>query len=205
MWIKVNPTTSLVEAVSCSQIAGMTDEVDSVPDDLINQNQLGIQQYYYIYNEFVKKTDEVIAEEELQCEDNAREETRFFYAFEKPDSYGLYACYSVGMGTKVGTFPIPCDFDHFHCLSLVCIPTITGSGKNIQLTSSYAGVGEAKDTHEEEELALTYDVEADVITHIDISPVFNYVSAGDMCGLVVGNYTGSPLKLLGIRMVYHKT
>jgi len=206
MWIKVNPTTSLVEAVACCYLDGMTDEVTSVPDDLLNDTYSGIQQYYYIYNEFIKKTDAVIGDECFCLCDDETEDERFFHSFGTTQDASGYTGYSLGnTGSKNGSFMIPCNFDHLHGLYLMCRPQITGAGKSITMSSSYATCGEQDDTHTETENGLTFDLVSGEIAHIDVSPVFNDIAHGDVCGITIGNFTGVPLPLLGIKMIYHKT
>jgi hypothetical protein len=204
MWIKVNPTTSLVEAVSCCFITGMTDEVNSIPDDFVNTNCASIQQYYYIYNEFVKKATDVIDAEEFASDDNHCEVTKFYNAFLYNDAYGCYKAFlSNNTDVVQGTFPIPSDFIHVHSLSMLVIPFTTAGSQNIRMTSEYGAVGENTDQHTETDNSLTYDLVAEKITAIDISPVFSSLQADDICGFQFQNYTECALYVLGIRLKYH--
>lgn len=109
-------------------------------------------------------------------------------------------------GTESFTFFVPYDFTTLTSLVLVGIPSAgaAGTGKDIDLTSDYAGNGQLSTTHSESDAASTYDTgSADTIFELDVSGVFSSIAAGDYCGLKINhNAVGGAIDYLGIKMRY---
>jgi hypothetical protein len=103
---------------------------------------------------------------------------------------------------------VPVDFRSIVSLDLVFIPSAaaTGAGKNIDLISEYAAVGEPSNQHSESDTTSLYDIgPAGAHGAIDLRGVFTHLSPGDIGGVVVGhNLIGGAIDYLGIRMVYNR-
>jgi len=113
----------------------------------------------------------------------------------------------IGTGSRRFTFGVPCDFASL--VSLVIIGKVSaaaaGSAKGIDLYSSYASVGEASNTHEESDIATTYDLssKSGKFIDIDLSGVFTSLSAEDICGIQVDhNSIGGAIDYMLIRLEY---
>lgn len=123
-------------------------------------------------------------------------------------SRGSFAVLTIGLsGSGNLSFIIPPDFVALQKLVLVAIVTTpaAGSGKNIDLTSDYAAVGETYTNHSESDTTTTYDFsgKGNKLTEIDISGIFGSIAAGDYCGiLIVHNAIGGSLHYLGISLEY---
>jgi len=122
---------------------------------------------------------------------------------------GDYNTQGVGpTGATNATFFVPGNFASLVSLSAIIIPSAgaAGAGKDIDLFSDYASVGEASNTHDESDTTSTFDLTglSGVMSLMDISSVFTSLSAGDICGLLIDhNAVGGPIRYLGIRMVYN--
>ncbi len=111
-----------------------------------------------------------------------------------------------GTGSWNFTFVIPPDFSSLVALNVIMSPTAgaAGSGKDVDLTSSYGGIGEINNTHSETDTTSTYDFgSASVFKAIDVSSVFSSLSAGDICGLNWDNNgVGGAIDVYAIQLTY---
>lgn len=103
-------------------------------------------------------------------------------------------------------FKAPHDFVSITSLVLVGIPSAgaAGSGKDIDLASSYGANGENFEAHQETDTTTTYNLgSVDVFFELDISAVFSSLVAGDYAGvLVTHNAVGGDVHYLGLRLRY---
>jgi len=105
------------------------------------------------------------------------------------------------------TFRIPNDFFSLIKLVITGNPTAgaAGAGKNIDLFSDYATIGEPFNQNSESDTTTTYDFtgNTDQFIEIDLSVVFSSISAGDRCGLLLDhNAIGGIIRYLEIEIVY---
>jgi len=100
-----------------------------------------------------------------------------------------------GTSNENFTFIIPSDFNNLVSLKLLGIVSAgaSGSGKSISLTSYYAGEGEDYTEHTETDTD-TYELASagNMIGTLDLSVVFNDLSAGDICNVNV-DHNAKPL------------
>jgi hypothetical protein len=130
--------------------------------------------------------------------------------FEAPfDSFKLYFKTKVIVtdGQERFTFKIPSDFVSLYKLCLIGIVSsgAAGTGKDIDLYSSYGAAGEDYNAHTESDTATTYNFlgKTDKLVEINISSVFSSVSKDDYCGLrIVHNTIGGDIDYLGILLEY---
>ena len=114
-------------------------------------------------------------------------------------------------GVKRFTFAVPADFGTLVSLDLIGIPSAgaDGAGRDIDLSSDYALVGEASNTNSESDTTTTYDLTGTTgqITAVaDLSVVFSSLAAGHVCGVAVThNAIGGTIAYLGIRLRYTQT
>lgn len=103
-------------------------------------------------------------------------------------------------------FTIPLDFDALVSVEIVGWPMAgaAGPGKDIDLFSNYAAIGEDKAAHAESDLATVYDTGViDQFFALDLSPVFSALTAGDFCGVRIDHQAiGGTIDYLGIRLRY---
>lgn len=104
-------------------------------------------------------------------------------------------------------FQMPSDFLSITRLVLIASPSAgaAGSGKDIDLFSDYATIGELFNAHSESDTTTTYDFtgDTDKLIEMDISGVFSSVTALDMCGVFVDhNAIGGTLRYFGIQLDY---
>lgn len=111
-----------------------------------------------------------------------------------------------GTGTFRFNFPVPLDFAALTSVELVGWPSAGagGTGKDIDLASSYGAIGQDRATHTETDTTTTYNTGTqDVIFALDLSPVFSAIAAGDFCGVQVDhNSVGGSIMYIGIRLRY---
>ncbi len=107
-------------------------------------------------------------------------------------------------------FQIPSDFGTLVSVELCGMVSAgaAGSGKDIDLASDYAAVGEIYNQHSESDTGTTYDFTG--LTYmwarIDLSPVFSALGAGDQCGVLVDhNGIGGTINYFGIILEYNKS
>lgn len=83
-----------------------------------------------------------------------------------------------------------------------------GAGRDIDLFSEYALLGENMATNAESDTTTVYDLTgtADEITAVlDLSVVFSSLAAGHFCGVQVDhNGIGGGIDYIGIRFIYTK-
>jgi hypothetical protein len=126
-------------------------------------------------------------------------------------NFGNYRVRNIlGSGTYRFTFPVPENFDSLISLDLIAVPAsgVAGSGKDIDLFSEYAILGELTDANTEADTTTVYDFtgKADQFIKIDISPVFSALEPGATCGLLVDhNGIGGTISYFMIKMAYNKT
>lgn len=132
-----------------------------------------------------------------------------FFSPQRNGSTGEYRRRRIGgAGAFEFTFRVPHDFTSIISLVAIGIPTAgaAGAGKDIDLISNYASVGENLAFHSESDLGTVYDFSgtADEITNVlDLSIVFNSLSANDLCGVNIDhNGIGGAIDYLGIRLRY---
>lgn len=111
-------------------------------------------------------------------------------------------------GNENFSFAIPEDFAQLISLELIGIPSAGAAqtGRDIDLISEYAAVGEASNLGSETDTTTVYDLSGTggLITDVvDLSVVFAGVGAGDLCGVNIDhNALGGAIQYLGIRLVY---
>lgn len=97
---------------------------------------------------------------------------------------------------------IPLSFVSLVSLDLIFIPTAAaaGAGKDIDLFSDYAAVGELSTTHSEADTTSVYNLgTTSTLGSIDVSDIFSSLSANDHCGLQVKhNSIGGTNNYLGV-------
>lgn len=128
-----------------------------------------------------------------------------FFRPERVGSYLNYKVKSLGQGGNDNfTFTIPTNFTNLVSLEMVYIPSSTiSAGKTVNLTSSYAKIGELAGTNSESLPAVPISGTADTIELKDISGVYSNLQAGHICGLNWNNNNiGSTIYILGIRLRY---
>jgi len=130
-----------------------------------------------------------------------------WFAPEYDGNQGNYRVKSIiAAGSERFTFMIPSDFTSLTSLVLVGFPSAgaAGASKDIDLYSDYAGVGQDAQTHQESDTTSLYTIPAaNIIWEFNISGVFNSLSAGDYCGILVDQKgIGGSVYYLGIRLKY---
>jgi hypothetical protein len=110
-------------------------------------------------------------------------------------------------GTFAFDFKVPFDF-----VSLIEITAqgfisagALGAGKNIDLVSNYAGVGQVYNTNSQSDAASTYNLGAiaNALQEYSLATVFSSLHAGDMCGVqITHNALGGAVDYVGIRLKY---
>lgn len=111
-----------------------------------------------------------------------------------------------GTGSQYFTFVIPSDFNSFVINPRFIVTARSGvTGVDIDLSSTYAGNGEVKNTHTESDTTSTYDFSvADTFYTIDLSGILSSVSAGDRIGIYFDNKgIGTTLDVYGIEYTYN--
>jgi hypothetical protein len=131
-----------------------------------------------------------------------------FYIADTVANDGSYRVRNIGSaGAFRFDFKVPHDFSSLVSLVLVGWPEsgAAGPGKDIDLTSEYGAVGEARNQHSESDTTSTYDLgSTDVIFELDISGVFSVLAANDYAGVLVDhNGVGGVVHYLGIRLRYN--
>ena len=111
-----------------------------------------------------------------------------------------------GTGNGNITFIIPGDFASLVSLEMIFTPTAgaAGTGKDIDLISSYGQVGELITAHQETDTTTTFDT-GTVNTHemYSVSNVFSSIAANDICGLNIDHNTiGGTIHYFYLKIVY---
>jgi len=104
-------------------------------------------------------------------------------------------------------FFVPFDATSIQEVTLlgICSAGAAGPGRDIDLSSDYAAVGEDKATHQETDTTTVYDFTGltDEIIEIDLTPVLSVLAAGDHVGVNVDhNGLGGAIEYLGVRLRY---
>ena len=111
-----------------------------------------------------------------------------------------------GTGAHRFDFCVPDDFVSLVSIELIVAYAVgaVGSGKDIDLYSDYGAVGQSTVQHSESDTTSTYTLSGpDTWQAFDISGVFNSLSAGDHCGLLLDHKSiGGSAFYLGVKMVY---
>lgn len=131
-----------------------------------------------------------------------------FYLAEGNSNTGDFRTRSIGAsGSWNFTFYIPHDFNSI--IDLVAVAAATGggavgTGKDIDLSSDYGGIGEQGTVNSETDTASTYTIPAvGELFELDLTPVFSNLDPGDICGVNIDhNGIGGSVDYLGIRLRY---
>ena len=115
------------------------------------------------------------------------------------DQYGEYGGENIA-DTRTN-FDIPFDFNTLLSLELIIIPFATDGSWDINLNSHYGQISEISNIHAEAD-TRAYSLVTDVKFGVDISVVFNNLTAGDNCGLNITDGLGHGFFCLGIRLKY---
>jgi len=116
--------------------------------------------------------------------------------------YVVGSCSALNHDTRV-VFRIPHDFSSIISAEFIIIPTATEAAANYDLYSHYASVGQGYNTHEESDLASTYNVTSDQLFAVDISGVLSSIVAGDIVGITIKEATiYHNFEGLGVRFKY---
>jgi hypothetical protein len=109
-------------------------------------------------------------------------------------------------GSSNVTFVIPYNFLSLTSIGLVLSPAAgaAGTGKNIDLASSYAQLGQNINTFSFSDTTSTYDLgSVNVFTELPVTPLFPSVSANTICGLTIThNAVGGTVSYYNIKLVY---
>ena len=98
---------------------------------------------------------------------------------------------------------IPPDFNTLISIAAVMIPGASNTTANIDLSSTYAAVGEVFNNHAETNTTITYNLVADEITLLEASSVATSLAANDFIGIEFDqNAIGSASNYLGIVLTY---
>jgi len=111
-----------------------------------------------------------------------------------------------GAGSQYFTFEIPLDFNSFVISPRFVLSTRgTVTNGDIDFSSTYAGNGEATNTHTESDTTSTYNfASADTFYTIDLSGILSSVSAGDRIGIFWDNNgIGTYADVYGIEYTYN--
>lgn len=131
-----------------------------------------------------------------------------FYPAETSSSMGNFRVRSVAAGGAFNfDFAVPDDFSSLESISAVGIIAATGTsgtGKDIDITSSCGQVGELYTADVTSDTSSTYTISAiNTIWQLNASNVFGSLSAGDFCGLNIDHNTiGGAIDYLGIKLRY---
>ncbi len=112
-----------------------------------------------------------------------------------------------GAGSHRFEFQVPIDFAGVNSIKLYGAPSsgAAGSGKDIDLFSDYAGIGEIYNTHSQSDTTSTYDLTGftDKIFGFDIQPLFTDIQPSDFCGIFIDHKSiGGAIKYFGIIFIY---
>jgi len=201
MWIKVNPTTFQVEAFSVSYVDGMTDEVDSVPDDLIDG--MGICHYTYIYSTFTHRLQSQIDDECTSVQNESCCKTAFFFVGRNTNEF-LYGVRQVGFAENdYFSFVIPPDLRALGEILLCGFPDTTEDNASIDLYSNYCFLGEQGDANAETDTSINFDLVAGQLVELDVSSVFTGVQKNHYCGLKIDhNLSSGNINYMHIKINY---
>ena len=109
------------------------------------------------------------------------------------------------------TFEVPSDYGTLVGLALIGVPSAgaAGAGRDIDLSSDYALVGEASNTNSESDTTTVYDLtgtSGQITIVTDLSVVFSSLMSSHICGVTVAhNGIGGTILYLGIRLRYTQT
>jgi len=133
---------------------------------------------------------------------------QFFAATNYDANLGNYRVQTVGASSSQRfTFKIPQQAVTVISIQLVGIIAAgaAGSGKNIDLYSDYATIGETYNTHTQSSTTATYDFTGmtNKITAIDVTSLFTAIAPDDVCGILVDHIAiGGNIYYLGIVLHY---
>lgn len=107
-------------------------------------------------------------------------------------------------GNATFTFAVPSNFTTLVSASLICFSAATGTGKNVDLSSTYGALNESRAAHTGTDTTSTYTFPtAGTIFAISMNSVFTSLGAGDFCGVTVTqNAVGGTTSVLGVRLQY---
>jgi len=132
----------------------------------------------------------------------------FYPALTASTITGDYRTVSVSAnGSDNFNFQVPSDFNNIISLTLIGIVQTgaTGAAEDIDITSTYAAMGEAFNTHTGSDLTSTYNVPAaNLIWELDISGIYGSLDANDYAGLYIKhNAIGGAINYLGVKLSYN--
>ena len=119
-------------------------------------------------------------------------------------AWGQHNTVAVGANAALNMeFQVPTDFNSLVSISAIIIPGATNAAADIDLSSTYAALGEAYTNHAETNVAITYNLTINLITALDISSVFTSMATGDFCGInLKQNSIGATSHYLGLLLTY---
>lgn len=105
-------------------------------------------------------------------------------------------------------FIVPSDFNNLVKATVSCIPSanIASSGKDIDLFSDYAGLGEPSNQHSESDVSTVYDFTGlgGDIAEFSVASVLSALAAGDRVGLrILHNTIGGDNRYLNLLLEYN--
>lgn len=101
------------------------------------------------------------------------------------------------------SFKVPHDFTSIVSMDVIFFPIATDAASDVDLFSSYGAIGEDRINHQESSTVATYNFVANILTAVNIAPVFSVLAANDVCGLE-WDQTGAPAtRILGLRLRYN--
>jgi len=132
-----------------------------------------------------------------------------FYALDNDQTFDNYKVLKVTTNaTDTFSFVIPTDVMKIHAIRLLAISQSGGSGKDIDLYSSYGkvGVGEQYNQYSESDTSSTYDLgSAGELVCIDITHLFPDIDACMACGIkITHNSIGGDMYYLGVGIEYRQ-
>ena len=99
--------------------------------------------------------------------------------------YGDYPCARCANlnDEAVMSFHVPHDFHQIREAYIVVIPRVTQAAADWWIFSDYAAIGEAYQTHTEQDVGSTFNVTNEQIYGVDISGILTSLAANDYVGV----------------------
>ena len=89
---------------------------------------------------------------------------------------------AVGQRAFIG-FKVPHDFNSIISAEIIIVNYDTNATANIDTHSEYGSIGQVYNTHQEDEVAATYNLTANLFFGVDVSGILTALVAGDIVGL----------------------
>ena len=103
-------------------------------------------------------------------------------------------------------FWVPADFSALITAECLILPLDTQGAVNMDIYSNYGAVGEAYDTHDEQDIATTYPFTTNENVAIDVAGILSALAPLDMVGirliLATGGGGNGRCRFLGLNFVY---